>query len=1124
MNILLVSECAGNALKETRRLIDQFAERRGERTWQTPITQAGLDTLRQLLRQSARKNTAVACHWVRSKDHTELLWIVGNRRAFNEDGGVPIQTSSRKVNDRSFENDWHTLETIRLLAGMAALWHDVGKANDLFAAKLRPGARPAKDPYRHEWVSLRLFQAFVGTQSPEKDEEWLERLSTGNFTALDDDKALYRDRPEPALHSPAPPTLAQLPPIARAIGWLVLTHHRLPTPPKNEELNSHALGHLLEAIDADWCGASGQAADESPEKFAARLRDVWLFSKGLPHLSGDWRERVAKLAKRLATHRAAHGIDWLRDNAFVAHIARMALMLSDHQYSSLPGNDARRVTVTGTYDVYANTDSQGRLKQRLDEHLIGVEQGAHRIVQMLPRLEKDLPRLTRAKGFTQRTSHAAFAWQNKAFDLAMAVAGESRVQGFFGVNMASTGTGKTLGNGRILYGLADPARGARFSVALGLRTLTLQTGVAFRERIKLDDDALAIMVGGVAVRQLFEREQKKQAEVRETMPKAVSAEGSESAAELLPDDGYVVYDGVLSEGPLRDWLTHSNGPGHRNSNAQKLVEAPVLVCTVDHLMPAVESTRGGHQIAPMLRLLTSDLVLDEVDDFGMEDLPALARLTYWAGLLGSRVLLSSATLPPALVQGLFAAYLAGRTTFQANRGTVGPAVPRVVCAWFDEFGCATSQHGDEAGLRVAHDAFVAVRIAKLANLDQRRSVEIVLFPEAKKSMTSEAIKDVFFRRIVFNATKLHNHNGQIDSRTGAKVSFGLVRMANIGPLWKVAHALLTKQLPEGTQFHLCVYHSRHPLLVRSRIESVLDTVLRRDPGDPQATFRHADVRTAIDQSDAKNHIFIVLATAVAEVGRDHDYDWAVVEPSSMRSIIQLAGRVRRHRPALFAKTNIAVLDFNWRALEKPTQVAFTRPGFENSRRFALSTHQFSALLHPGELDPVSARPRIVHPATLDVNNRLSDLEHARLRALLLARGTEGEADIRQFWEASANLTGHEQRHHPFRARNSEDATFAFVPDDDDRLHFKREQEGQWTDADAPGQHLERIDTLPIGPQISAWPVIDLATEIATLAAERSMSLDDCAKRFATVDLPLAENGKSVVWKYAPELGFTRADK
>ena len=32
MNVLLVSQCSKNALKETRRILDQFAERRGERT------------------------------------------------------------------------------------------------------------------------------------------------------------------------------------------------------------------------------------------------------------------------------------------------------------------------------------------------------------------------------------------------------------------------------------------------------------------------------------------------------------------------------------------------------------------------------------------------------------------------------------------------------------------------------------------------------------------------------------------------------------------------------------------------------------------------------------------------------------------------------------------------------------------------------------------------------------------------------------------------------------------------------------------------------------------------------------------------------------------------------------
>ena len=65
MNVLLVSQCDKRALTETRRILDQFAERRGDRTWQTPITQDGLNTLRRLLRKTARKNTAVACHWIR---------------------------------------------------------------------------------------------------------------------------------------------------------------------------------------------------------------------------------------------------------------------------------------------------------------------------------------------------------------------------------------------------------------------------------------------------------------------------------------------------------------------------------------------------------------------------------------------------------------------------------------------------------------------------------------------------------------------------------------------------------------------------------------------------------------------------------------------------------------------------------------------------------------------------------------------------------------------------------------------------------------------------------------------------------------------------------------------------
>ena len=41
MNVLFIAQCNKRALTETRRILDQFAERRGERTWQTPSPRPG---------------------------------------------------------------------------------------------------------------------------------------------------------------------------------------------------------------------------------------------------------------------------------------------------------------------------------------------------------------------------------------------------------------------------------------------------------------------------------------------------------------------------------------------------------------------------------------------------------------------------------------------------------------------------------------------------------------------------------------------------------------------------------------------------------------------------------------------------------------------------------------------------------------------------------------------------------------------------------------------------------------------------------------------------------------------------------------------------------------------------
>ncbi|MFZ2855552.1 MAG: type I-F CRISPR-associated helicase Cas3f, partial [Rhodocyclaceae bacterium] len=690
---MLISQCSKNALTETRRILDQFAERRGDRSWQTTITQHGLDTLRRLLRQTARKNTAVACHWIRGKDHSELIWLVGDARQFNERGATPTNTTSRDILRTNDENNWHSAEIIRLLASMAALFHDFGKASEAFQKKLRPSQskKSIADAYRHEWVSLRLFEAFVNGA---EDFEWLGRLQNlPADTAQTCEARLIKDGlTSGRVVSP----FASLKPLAQVVGWLIVSHHRIPTP---EVLSPKGMACLPRGIEADWCGAR-----EADDKAIAAC---WRFPNGLPLTSKHWCEHAAKVAGALLRQLGQTQRDWCNE-AYILHLSRMALMLSDHYYSSEPSHERYGDKVAKKDALYANTDWEtGQLKQRLDEHLIGVEVNASRVVQALPRLAAQLPRLARHKGFRER-SKEPFAWQNRTFDLAEGLRARAADQGFFGINMASTGCGKTLANGRILYALADPVRGARFTVALGLRTLTLQTGDAYRDRLHLGSDEMAVLVGGAAVRVLHEQQQ---AEAR------LLVGGSESSAELLPEYNQVFYDGSLQDGPLNRWLG-------QNQPASKLLNAPILVCTIDHLMPVTEGTRGGHQIPPMLRLMSSDLVLDEPDDFGIEDLPALSRLVHWAGMLGSRVLLSSATLPPALIEGLFQAYLAGRQQFQQHQGRPGQTL-NVCCAWFDEFSAAASEHAGSASYRVEHHAFVEKRLAKLARAATRRHAEIL---------------------------------------------------------------------------------------------------------------------------------------------------------------------------------------------------------------------------------------------------------------------------------------------------------------------------------------------------------------------------------------------------------------
>ena len=1176
MNVLFVAQCSKRALTETRRILDQFAERRGERTWQTPITQVGLDTVRKLLRQTARKNTAVACHWIRGRDHSELLWVVGDASQFNDQGAVPTNTTASNVLRAGDENAWHHLPLMTALTALAALLHDLGKATQAFQDKLKnPGLRE-RNHYRHEWVSVRLFQAFVGQGD---DPSWLQRLAA--YAEADTDAQALKtewldhaggrllrdglDEPQAKQHLP----FAHMPPLAQAVAWLVFTHHRLPCMPVEKShdvdphdtederrihhrfgarpgfLNSNVLDDILLRISADW--------NEPRERTEpSTVQAHWHFPHGLPVTQPAWRKQVARYARKLLELSQTAGQALVLHDPFAMHVTRLCVMLADHHYSSLTDSAARAPHISQGYPLYANTrsnhcqkDSYSHLQdkrqsplfnQTLDEHLLGVQAHATLVARSLPNLAHSLPALKSHKPLKKRSADPRFAWQDKAADLAASVRTRATQQGAFIVNMASTGCGKTLGNARVMNALADPATGMRCAFAMGLRTLTLQTGRVFQHDLQLSDEQLAIQVGGAASRALFEYWEQ-QAE----------ATGSASSQALLDEAGTVLYEGN-DQHPLLQRLTD-------DAQARALIAAPLLVCTVDHLTPATESLRGGRQIAPMLRLLTSDLVLDEPDDFDMADLPALTRLVHWAGLLGSRVLLSSATLPPALVEGLFLAYRAGRAVYQRHRSERPSEPANICCLWIDEFHQTTQDCADGVAFREAHTQYVHKRVAKLKQAEVRRLAQIAPLPDTWHGMQEAERRKDFARLVLEQAWELHQrpHNHSTDTASGKRVSLGLIRMANIAPLYDVALALyapdaLPPELQGKMRIHLCVYHSQFPLLLRSAIEQQLDTLLNRrgaKEGQDPALHRPA-LRALIDAHPEPHHLFIVLGSPVTEVGRDHDYDWAVVEPSSMRSLIQLAGRVRRHRPGAVSGVNMVVLDSNLRHFKDKSKAAFCKPGFEMdpqppgssdaSQNFYLQSHSLrqliARLVKDAEPWAVDAQPRIeVATAQYHPRRHWADLEHERMRDAMLQRSaaskytTAPERAAFLHWAHPGQLwlTGLLPQFQRFRQDDQKRDDVALLPDEEEEtLLLHRVQDGE--------RRYEKLYVLihqslchPVpaaqlaSPSVSPWPQLGLMEELAALAQARRLSLEQCAERYATASLPESQAG----WRWDERLGFSK---
>lgn len=803
--------------------------------------------------------------------------------------------------------DW--LSVASELAKASGKIHDIGKASIRFQKKLRHQADGA-DRVRHEWLSAKLIQA-MRANGRDWEAAWKSVKSNEKDVTLGSRKFAGND------------VCAVTGPL-EAIDLLVMTHHKLLGTGKSSgertrpTSSAHVRGDVQDFKDEQYKPA-GPIGDSV-------WNDYWtaescLLQMGEPNY---WRG--------------------------VSLFARTALIFADHTVSAL--NRIDPATPANATTVYANTyrsalNPTGALNQTLDWHLDNVGSRAAELVVKMHGMA--LPGLAEksVESICQRAP-AKYEWQNTAADalqtavrsLPEEIKGQVPVLVF---NIAGTGSGKTRMNVRAACVLRDGQSTPRLSIALNLRSLTLQTGAALRSQLKIGEDELATVIGDETVTKLFRRAQQE---------KFVDED------ENAPEPDFICHG---EERALPEWLDPLFA---QSSNKQRLiVSSPLLVSTIDYLIAAGEPGRQGHHVKAFLRVMSSDLVLDEIDGYDPMALVAVLRLVQVAAMAGRNVICSSATLAMPVAHAVAAAFRSGVAMREAMEGRacgflcaqIDDVLPPSVTLMTTETGAATQAF--EAGYRQRLDS---IRQALSARSPMRIAVLQKLNP-------LEITTKGWINAVTEGCSRLHAWQGWQFGETGVKVSFGLVRVANIRTAILLARHLSSSLSGEGVAVKIACYHSADFLISRFHKERRLDHLLSRGAGNA-GIEADAEIQREAAHAAAKgctSLMFIVVATPVEEIGRDHDFDWAVIEPSSAQSVVQTAGRVNRHRMQPVTLPNIAVLQFNLRHCRnvengKCEEKAFVYPGLElmGDDGSTHETHDMAELFVWSEADQVTIDARL----------------------------------------------------------------------------------------------------------------------------------------------------------------------
>jgi CRISPR-associated endonuclease/helicase Cas3 len=885
--IIAVCRSEKRARDQVARVLDRYFWRIGDRTWRGKATNACLDRVAKELRKRATRNTAVVVHEIRSAAESRRPIIrIGARHAFSTEGVVPVAThpAEHRTGAARSQAERSSVATLAI----SALFHDLGKAFKLFQTKLRralQGATVEGDALRHELISAAIWDHLFGALS---DTALISALKSLNPAQIDAACIAVRS-PLMMLFRQASGGTAQPLPfafsrqeggLAYTIGMLILTHHRLPSS-ENDHVTLYPVRHIraestLSSADLDV--AQGEPFWHAPWWGGALAREAAKLGPGIPIASADI------------------GL-------------RAALMFADHYGSAQkqPANAiADHLANTTTIDgLVIPADSLSRHVQRVYRYCRFSHETLFALRERYPALDEAA--LPPAVALPEVSNVARFAWQAEAARAARRICAE-REGGFFASILAGTGSGKTRAAPTILANAAlgdarTERQYVRITLALGLRVLATQSAQDYVDDLGFSARDIAVMIGDTPLE--FEAKQGPLADGSEsliTLPEWLRVESPEARIPPAGDAAEAQWLAGLSfdtDRGLPAFLSMILEERSRaTASAKRFLQAPVLVGTVDHLM-GVAAPTNARFLLQSVRVMTSDLILDEIDQYDGEDIAAIARLVFQAGAAGRRVMAMSATLTPDIAQALYLAYCTGWA--EHARATGAPTHVNLLLAGDAPNSICTNAEDEEIGALL--DRCRAALLAGIAQAPALRRGAILPPCESWAELVAQ---------IDQGALRLHDETAV--ALDGLRVSVGLVRMT------RIAHATaLAAQLPSGDlggrlRLLICL-HAQMPRLHRGFIEMRLQRALTRKPQapdfDPEANLRALCIEFGLFDRARRIGVrdveIVLVTTPVIETGNDVDFDWAILDPISTRAIIQSAGRVRRHRPAIGKGANILIL-------------------------------------------------------------------------------------------------------------------------------------------------------------------------------------------------------------------------